>query len=194
MNRFSSLGLLAGTIAMVAATAPASAAPSYHARGTDGVFWFLHLSDSHIGTEWYPDADDHFRFALEQGVSVIKPWFVVVTGDLCDGSRAGIPTSGQDQKEWDLYRQIYQGAGMTSDFYFDLPGNHDGYGDVGMRSYLANSMQGSTNNALYASWVAQTPVGNYYFFGLNSAGDGSGPAFEDPEFTADEIADLEEGL
>jgi len=37
-------------------------------------------------------------------------------------------------------------------------------------------------------------MGEYLFFGMNSAGDGSGPFLEDPEFTSDEIAAFEDLL
>lgn len=169
---------------------------AHHGRGTAGVFWFMHLSDTHIGANAIegPNATPHLERALGEAVSVIAPRFVAVTGDLTDGSKFGVPTAGQDQGQWDAYKQIYGQAGMTPDFFFDLPGNHDGYGDTGLSFYLANSVQGQHNQALYGSWEVQTPVGTYFFFGLNSAGNGSGPFVEQPAFTADEIAALETGL
>ena len=172
---------------------PASA---HHGRGTAGVFWFMHISDTHVGASVIegPNASQHLETALGEAVNVIDPAFAVVTGDICDGSYLDIPASGQDQAEWNTYKSIYQAAGMTSDFYFDLPGNHDGYGNQGMSFYLGNSLQGTTNASLYTSWTVDTPVGQYYFFGLNSAGNGSGPFIENPSFTPDEIAALEAGL
>jgi MYXO-CTERM domain-containing protein len=181
--------LVAVSLSTVSAAGPASA---HHARGSTNVFWFMHVSDLHIGSEWYPDHLAHATFALNDAVHVIHPWFLVATGDLCDGSKGGIPTTGQDQSEWDSYKSLYTGAGLLPDFYFDLPGNHDGYGDVGMSFYLANSLQGSTTGSLFQAWTVEIPMGEYLFFGMNSAGDGSGPFLEDPEFTADEIAALED--
>jgi len=193
------VGLLTGTLCFAAPAGALAGGPdtAHYGRGTAGIFWFMHLSDSHIGASLFegPNATAHFEFALDEGVQVIEPSFVVVTGDLCDGSISDIPATGQDQGEWDTYTGVVTQTGMTADFYFDLPGNHDGYGDIGMSYYLANSVQGQTNGALFTDWVVETPVGKaYYFFGLNSAGNGSGPFLEDPAFTPDEIDALEAGL
>ncbi len=196
--RFASVSL---TLTLLLTTpSPASAGgpeSAHYGRGSAGIFWFMHLSDSHIGASILegPDATTHFEFALNQGVTVIDPAFVIASGDLCDGSVNGIPASGQDQEEWNTYSGVYTQAGMTADFFFDLPGNHDGYGDVGLSYYLANSLQGKTNGTLFTDWVVQTPTGKeFYFFGLNSAGNGSGPFLEDPAFTPDEIAALTVGM
>ena len=156
----------------------------------------MHISDSHIGASQIegPDAPDHLTFALTEASDVIQPWFIVNSGDLVDGSKLDIPAFGQDQAEWDLYKQIYTDAAVTPAYYFDLPGNHDGYDDMGLTFYLANSLQGQTNNALFTSWLVSTPIGDYYFFGLNSVGNGSGPFLEKPKFTMDELDALDSGL
>jgi len=170
------------------------AAPTdaHHARGTENVFWFMHMSDIHIGSPLYGKHNEHAEYGLIDAVEVIRPWFVLASGDLVDAADNGIPTLGQRQQEWDEYRGIYEAAGMTPDFFFDLPGNHDGYDDVGMGYYLENSLLGRTENRLYTAWTVQLPAGEYVFFGLNSAGNGSGPFFEEPAFTLDEIEELEQ--
>ncbi len=192
-------GLLTTTFGLALSSTALAGGPdtAHHGRGTAGIFWFMHLSDTHIGASIFegPDAAAHFEFALDEGVQVIEPSFVVATGDLCDGSINDIPATGQDQGEWNTYSGLTSQYGMTADFYFDLPGNHDGYGDVGLNYYLANSVQGQENGALFTDWVVETPVGRtFYFFGLNSAGNGSLPFVENPAFTGDEIAALEAGL
>jgi MYXO-CTERM domain-containing protein len=192
--RFAPLALalcLAGGNA--AAGGPASA---YHARGALGVFWFMHISDLHIGASFIegPNATEHLQTALNDAVVVIKPRFVAATGDLCDASIAGIPTTGQTQGEWDTYKQAYTNAGMTPSFYHDLPGNHDGYGDTGLTYYLANSLNGVTNHATSSTWQVTTPLGDYFFYGLDSAGNGSGPFVEKPHLPDDQLAALTTGL
>jgi hypothetical protein len=167
---------------------------AHHARGTENVFWFLHVSDVHIGSPLYGKYEANARRVFDEVVPTVQPWFVLVSGDLVDGAKSSIPTLGQVQAEWDLYRSLYEGAGMTPDFYFDLPGNHDGYGDIGLTYYLANSLLGRTHNRLFVSWTVEIPAGQYLFFGLNSAGEGSGSFFEKPEFTLDEIDELEQTL
>lgn len=158
------------------AKGPASA---YHGRGTGNVFWFVHISDTHIGSPPWMDkgATPNLEFVLNKALPVVSPTFVIATGDLTDASSSiGVPTVGQQQDEWDEYRKIYLTAGMTSDFYFDIPGNHDAYGESGELSYfLANSMQGKTNGTPYSSWIVDVPDGEVLFFGLNSEGTGISP-------------------
>ena len=188
---------MALAVGLCAATASAAGPSSAHyARGTDGMFWFLHVSDSHIGTDPIqgPHASEHLQFALQDAVDAIDPAFVVNTGDLTDGSRMHVPALGQDQAQWDEYKQICGAAGMDSSFYFDPPGNHDGYDDIGLTFYLANSIQGQANGVPYSSWVVDTPVGQYYFFGFDTAGNGSQSFVEAPDFTNEEILALDAGL
>ncbi len=169
---------------------------AFYSRGSENVFWFMHIADSHIGATIFegPNDTEHLEYVLNDAVTVIDPTFVVNTGDLVDGSLNDIPAWGQEQAEWDAYKQIYTQAGMTPSFYFDLPGNHDGYDDIGMLFYLTDSMQGQHNSELFVSWTVGLPLGEYYFFGLNTAGNGSGKWFEDPEVTPDELTALETGL
>ncbi len=195
MRRLSAASLCL-LLAALPSTASAIVGPSaaHHARGTENVFWFLHISDVHIGSPLYGDHTAHAQLIFDEVIGVVDPWFVAVTGDLVDGAKSSIPTLGQVQSEWDGYRALYEGAGMTPSFYFDLPGNHDGYGDVGMNFYRANSLLGRTHNRLYTAWTVEIPAGKYLFFGLNSAGNGSGSFFEQPAFTTDEIEVLQQTL
>ncbi len=193
MRRFAPLATALSLLALAGAS-HASPADARYADDSEGVFWFLHISDLHTGTEMYPASSAHIALALGEARQVVRPWFTVATGDLVDASPFGVPTTGQDQGEWDLYKQLYTAAGVTLESYIDLPGNHDGYGDVGYAHYLGNSLLGTTRHALHASWTVATPAGEYYFHGLGSAGNGSGPFLEQPEFLADQIADLQTGL
>lgn len=58
---------------------------------------------------------------------LLRPRFVVVTGDLTDAKDVRRVTSQQYQEEWQVYRQtIEQGApGMP---WYDMRGNHDCFG------------------------------------------------------------------
>ena len=184
--------MLVGSSAL--AKGPASAE---YARGTEGLFWFLHITDSHIGAGILgPDALPHLQLALGEVVDVVQPVFVVNTGDLQNGSLNGVLYSGQDPDDWAAYEQAYTDAGMSPSFYFDLPGNHDGYGDIGLSWYLGHSLQGKSTGQLYGSWTHTTALGGkYVFFGLNSAGVGQ-PSMhaEEPAFTNDEFGFLMDGL
>jgi hypothetical protein len=174
-----------------------------HARSPDGLFWFMHISDTHVGANIIegPKAKEHLTFALNDAVTVIKPSFVWNTGDLEDGSGkigidgTGIPTSGQSQTQWDWYKQIYQGAGMKLGFYFDLPGNHDAYGDDGLKFYLANSLWGASQKKTWMDFKVVTSTGEYGFFGLNSTNNYFKPLGNCcPGFLDGEIAELDAWL
>lgn len=195
MRRSLLCSLSALALAAVTSTAFAAGPSSArYARGTSNVFWFMHISDLHVGVPSIlgPHAEEHVELAFQHAADVIKPAFIMATGDLVDGSRNNIPTSGQEQSEWNDYKDLYTQAGMTPDYYFDLPGNHDGYGDKGLTYYLANSLQGQANNALYTAWTVTMPMGEYLFVGLNSAGEG-GTIFNNPQahFTDDEVVEFE---
>ncbi len=196
MNRLAPVAFAAGLLLAGGSAWAGGPGSAHYGRGTANTFWFMHIADSHIGATPIegPNASEHLEVALNDAVEVIQPAFVVNTGDVCDGSLGLIPASGQSQQEWDEYAAIFTGAGMTPDFYFDLPGNHDGYGDEGMTFYLANSLLGQTHDRLYTWWSVDMPKGEYFFFGLNSAGDGSPPFVEDPEITDDELDALESAL
>jgi hypothetical protein len=174
-----------------------------HARSPDGLFWFMHVSDTHIGANLIegPKAKQHLTFALNEAVDVIKPSFVWNTGDLEDGSGkvgidgTGIPTSGQSQTQWDWYKQIYQGAGMKLGFYYDLPGNHDAYGDDGLKFYLANSLWGASQKKTWMDFKVVTSTGEYGFFGMNSTNNYFKPLGNCcPGFLDAEIAELDAWL
>ena len=87
----------------------------YYADDTEGIFWFLHLTDLHIDTD-APKAREHLEFALDEVVQVVDPIAVFATGDLVDGTILSIPTSGQDPAEWGIYATLLYDADMTPDF------------------------------------------------------------------------------
>ena len=191
-----SLAAAASLLGWIAAAPPAEAAgpdSRYYADDTEGIFWFLHITDLHIDTN-DDTVKQRLEFALGEVVDVVAPVAVFASGDLVDGTVLGIPTSGQDPAEWDIYASILADAQMTPSYYFDIPGNHDAYGDQGLNNFIQSSMQGqATDGALFADAVHTTPLGDYYFVAMNSSGTYGTPfTFGDPQFT--NVADLEAGL
>jgi MYXO-CTERM domain-containing protein len=186
MRRSRTAALVVGLLALTSSAVSGDPRSRYYAADTEGIFWFMHVSDLHIDTSGAAGAAANLQFALGEAVQVLRPVFVFATGDLVNGTIMGIPTSGQDQGEWDDYKAIYTAADETPSFYFDLPGNHDGYGDHGMTHYIANSLQGrATNGALFVTTTHTTPLGDYYFVGMDSAGTYDTPfSFGDPSFTS----------
>ena len=96
-----------------------------------------------------------------------------------------MPVGGPYPEEWDTYRQILLNAGMTPDFYYDIPGNHDEYNDKFLSYYHYNSIQGAaaTGSTLPSytqpSWTLQFSYGSYHFKGACTPGnDGASFSFE----------------
>jgi metallophosphoesterase superfamily enzyme len=181
---------LLGVFSMAGAADPHGAVYSGDASR---LLWIMHISDTHIGTEWYNE-DDRFSWGLQDAVFIIQPDLIVNTGDLCDGSINGIPATGQGEDEWSLYRQIVDDAGMTVDYYIDIPGNHDLYGDPGLSFYLGWSLNGSTFGATTRSLLMEFSFGKYFIYGCATPGE-DGKIFVDThEFSQAELEEMQAEL
>jgi len=192
--------LLLGSTFAVSPAEAANPQSARYARGTDGIFWFMHITDTHIA-EVGTGPEKNLRFALGEAFQVIRPVAVFNTGDLCEGARdkaplvgLPIPTSGVNPKDWEKYSKIMVDMKVDPTIYFDVPGNHDTYDDEGLFHYLTYSLQGSvTETALFAEKVHTTSLGNYYFVATNGSGTWGKPiSFGNPRFT--HVAELEAGL
>ncbi len=151
---------------------------AYYSPDHNRVLWFVHVSDTHIGTSGSTDTA-RLQWLVTTGRTVINPSFIVATGDLTDstnGNIFGYP-NGPYQAEWDAYRNLLDGAGAGADFYYDVPGNHDAYNDRYFAYYLANSVQGRATGSTQFSWTRSLPSGEqYHFLGVNTA-DNTGAPF-----------------
>ena len=148
-----------------------------YSADNDRIFWFVQTSDTHIGARGSTDSNN-LKWLVNTARPVIAPTFIMVTGDLTDstnGNFLGLP-SGPFQKEWDEYKAILSGAGVTPSDYFDIPGNHDAYSDQSFSYYRSNSVQGRATGKTQVSFVKSPGFGNYHFLGLNTA-DNTGAAF-----------------
>jgi hypothetical protein len=147
---------------------------SYYYPNADRLFWFMIISDTHIGAN--STCAENLTWAVTQARQVIAPQFVVNTGDLTDSSDGSIiPIGGPYQAEWDTYRQILEGAGIDSSFYYDMPGNHDEYSDATLAYYRANSIQGRATGSTQPSWTRQFSYGSYHFLGVCTPGNDGAP-------------------
>ncbi len=170
--------------------APAHASDPTLARYvSDGsqVFWFIQISDSHIDTV-LPGEEDRLRWAVTEAVEVIEPAFVVNTGDLTDSTQGIIYGVGPVEAEWQKYRGILDEGGMEAEFYWDLPGNHDAWGDGELTFYLRWSVAGSAFERTQHSWTLDLPFGLYHFFSVATcSNDGRQWPFDGTELTDWEI-------
>jgi len=163
----------------------------------DEIFWFMQISDSHIGAELgYGSLDtDSLSWAVNEAVETVLPEFVVLTGDIVDATNGWLIPTQQYQEEWDAYLDIVEPAGMEVSFFHDIAGNHDTYRDEGASYYLANTVAGQAYGELHEAWSHGFDFGEYLFVGLNSA-DTSGPypLFDSPGLAESELDFLEESL
>jgi hypothetical protein len=147
---------------------------AYYYPNADRLFWFMIISDTHIGAN--STCSDNLTWAVTQARQVIAPQFIVNTGDLTDSSDGFIlPIGGPYQAEWDTYRQILEGAGIDASFYYDMPGNHDEYDDATLAYYRANSIQGRATGLTQPSWTRQFSYGSYHFLGVCTPGNDGAP-------------------
>ena len=146
---------------------------AYYYPNADRLFWFMIISDTHIGAN--STCSENLTWAVTQARQVIAPQFIVNTGDLTDSTNGGLIPDGPYQAEWDTYRQILENAGIDSSFYYDMPGNHDEYNDATLAYYRANSIQGRATGQTQPAWTRQFSYGSYHFLGACTPGNDGAP-------------------
>ena len=163
----------------------------------DALFWFIHITDTHVGADLgYGSQDtDHLDWVVGEAFDVVQPEFIVLTGDIVDGTNGLFVPTQQYQSEWDEYRALVDGAGMDVSLLHDIVGNHDTYSDEGATYYLANSLVGTGYEAVHEAWWASLPFGDYLFVGANTADlTGSFPGLDAAGLVDDELAFIDEAL
>lgn len=175
-----SLLLLAVAWIHLTAAWPQSA---HYTSQADEMLYFLAITDSHIGQGIMGSDQDsnNLTWALTELFQTVNPSFLVNCGDLVDATGGGAIPVGQFDKEWNEYHDLITAAGMSPDFYYDLPGNHDNYAEWPMDHYLSSSIQGATEGRLNHRWTRTDAKGNKYLF-LGLATNGSDNSFwiDDP--------------
>lgn len=162
----------------------------------NNIFWFLVISDTHIGDEI--EYENKFKWILNNAQNTINPDFIVNTGDLVNATKGGIPPwyglDVQQKDEWFSYYNIVKDLDPTK--YYDLPGNHDRYGDttwsdttmIGLfdstdsthYGYKINSLHGSNSNPTgQLSWTYTLPNGDTYLFITANTCDSTGVPFSE---------------
>ncbi len=159
------------------------------------MFWFLQVSDTHVGEDWYYGSQDtdYLTWVLSASDNVIFPEFIVCTGDLVDATNGYLLPTGQYQDEWDEYNEVLEHRSVT--FFHDIPGNHDTYFDDGATYYLGNSLIGTAYGQMHEVWSHAFDFGEYVFVGFNTADtSGAWAGFDAPGIEADELDFLDEAL
>lgn len=168
-------------------------AKPWYGNDTDMIFWFVHVTDIHIG---WSGADAIFNDFCNDALPYIDPYVIVATGDLTDSVY-----TGQSVDQWTTYRNAILNAGYDNETWWDIPGNHDGYGDSDTFSYfltysITGASRGDNGGIIQYDWKLEFSFGTYYFFGLNTVvDDGSQwPAGTNAELTTEELDWLENKL
>ena len=142
---------------------------SYYHHSAERIFWFMVISDIHIGADG-PQDTNYLTWAVNAARQTIDPLFIVATGDLTDATNGGTIPEKQFSEEWEVYRQILDSAGMHAGIYYDIPGNHDHYRDEHFAYYLYYSIQGAAHGTTQHSWTKEFPYGKYHFLGIATTG------------------------
>jgi len=165
-------------------------------RDADSLFWFVQISDSHI-TLGKPGRTENLSWAAEAAVEHLDAEFVVHTGDMVDHTNgADFPVENVEcyPEEWAEYRAAVEGW-ATSSNWFDLPGNHDQYGDDDLSCYLEWSIQGEASGRTQHAWLRQFSFGKYLFVGMATSGEnGSRFPIDSPNLSDDELEFLGSAL
>jgi hypothetical protein len=159
---------LLSTVCPLKASDPYSAS---YSTDNDRIFWFIMMSDIHIGAE-DSHGSENLEWMLTEAKDVINPSFIVAAGDLTDSTNwsvLGYP-DGPHIEEWAEYLAILVRNGIDENFYYDLPGNHDHFGDQNFNYYLNHSIQGVATGQTQFSWTRTFNFGTYHFLGINTCG------------------------
>jgi len=127
-----------------------------------GPLFFVHLSDVHIG------GDQMAVPALTYALSTVLPLFpgspVFVTGDLNE--------TGDDLVDWQTYKDLIDGAGVSAESFIEIPGNHDSLLDGDLVNYLAYSLTGRAGRGLYGIHHVDAGGRRFRVIAINTASAG----------------------
>ncbi len=137
------------------------------------IFWFIQITDTQF--IWLDqNRIDTFSKFLNETKKIIKPLFIIHTGDIVDANN-GIY---QNPEEWQNYNKTLSENNINSSIYVDLVGNHDGSEDPNYSYFINYSITGSEYKATQISFNHSFSFGNYAFIGINTAKDSYDNIFE----------------
>jgi hypothetical protein len=140
----------------------------------DNVFLFAQVSDIHLSYKEH-EKQHNFQTLLGHLKNVIKPEFVLTTGDLTDG-KLTLWLVKQVPEEWREYQDTMRMFNETYNMgnWVDQRGNHDTYGERESINSPENSFNKHTiygavwEKTRVMSFVHQKPYGSYRFVGFDA--------------------------
>lgn len=160
----------------------------YHNPNAERIFWFVQSGDINMGRDSDAPAE-HLRWLMETGAPAIDPEFLVLCGNLVDGTNGEHDPQPPYQQEWDAYRTIIDLYGGDASWLYDLPGTREAWNDPGYSLYLANSIQGQATGEIRHAWKLSFSWGDYLFLGLPTGCDAGSTYPDKPSDLTDEDFD-----
>lgn len=136
-------------------------------------FWFIQITDTQFIWANQNDIDMFSKF-LNETKKIIKPLFIIHTGDIVDADNG----RAQNIEEWQKYNKSLSENKINSSIYVDLVGNHDGSEDPHYSHFINYSITGSEYRATQISFNHSFSFGNYAFIGINTAKDSYNNLFD----------------
>lgn len=93
----------------------------------DKLFHVIHITDLHVSRFHQQGGLVHLVYFLKRILPLIRPSFVVITGDLTDAKDESQVHGVQFKEEWEAYQSALKEAGVLDipNYWRDLRGNHD---------------------------------------------------------------------
>lgn len=139
---------------------------------SNNIFYFIHVTDLHLSRYRPKGHTNHFLHFIQSILPVVKPEFVVATGDLTDAKDKKRVTSQQYADEWSIYQQAIKEK-VNVDWY-DMRGNHDCFDLPSWKSrvnYYRTHGQSAglveQGRGVY-SWQVNRPMGDYQFVAIDA--------------------------
>ena len=177
----------------------------YPIQDSNDILWFVHISDLHININPLSENREKLSQLIDLTDNVIKPAFVVATGDLTDNcspcdlreancwsefNGTGSCDLLSETLEWITYRDLIDSSSTFSSKYFDIPGNHDHYDDRNWDGYKNYARRGNENPNETGQFYWNN--GKYGFLSLNTCDQEASHAFDNvAQYNASDFPNLD---
>ncbi|KAI8979655.1 hypothetical protein BDF20DRAFT_940577 [Mycotypha africana] len=140
----------------------------------NNLFYFIHVTDLHLSRFRPKGHTYHFLHFIQSILPVVRPKFVVVTGDLTDAKDSKRITSQQYLDEWKVYQKAIQEKVPEDMGWYDIRGNHDCFDLPSWKSRINYYRTHGKSAGLVEqgkgiySWQVNQPMGNYQFVAIDA--------------------------
>ncbi|KAI8987128.1 Metallo-dependent phosphatase-like protein, partial [Pilobolus umbonatus] len=138
----------------------------------ENTFFFIQITDLHLSRYRGKGHTQHFLHFIQSILPVVRPEFVVVTGDLTDAKDKKRITSQQYIDEWTVYQTAIKEK-VSLDWY-DMRGNHDCFNLPSWKSRVnyfrthGNSADMVEQGKGIYTWQIKQPYSEYQFIAMDA--------------------------